>query len=253
MAGAWIDLAGKVAAVTGAASGIGREAARGLAEVGATVLVLDRDEAGARAVADEIGGHARAFDVTDVDAWAATGDWIAERFGRLDVMVNSAGVALKDSPGEWSREIYRRTFAINVEGVLNGMACALRFMREQGRGSIVNISSCASLGGSVLMASYGASKAAVENYTKSAALQAVQAGHDIRVNSVHPGVIDTQLAQDLYAIYSHVGPPEVAEKLFTSGRPGRPQEVADLIVFLASERASYISGASIVIDRAANA
>jgi len=251
--GGWIDLSGRVAVVTGAASGIGRAAARGLAEVGATVLAFDRDEAGARAVAEEIGGAARAFDVTDVQAWQEAADWIAAEFGRLDVMVNCAGVALQDSPGEWAREIYTRTFAINVEGVLNGMACALRFMRDQGTGSIINLSSAASLGGSKLMASYSASKAAVENYTKSAALQAVQAGHDIRVNSVHPGVIDTQLAQDLYAIYSHVGPPEVAEKLFTSGRPGRPGEVADLIVFLASDRSSYISGASILIDRAANA
>ena len=249
----WIDLTGQVAAVTGAASGIGRATAAALAQAGATVLLLDRDAAGAERVAKEIGGEAHALDVTSEAEWRAVAEWIEGTFARLDILVNSAGVALKDTVGDETRDIYHKTFAINVEGTLLGMATALRFMRAQGKGAIVNLSSAASLGGSTLMASYGASKAAVAHFTRSAALENASAGHDIRINAVHPGVIETPMADDLYKIYEHVGPPEEAAKVFSMGRPGRPGEVADLILFLVSDRASYISGASILIDRAANA
>ncbi|MGE3690489.1 MAG: SDR family NAD(P)-dependent oxidoreductase [Novosphingobium sp.] len=248
----WIDLTGKVAAVTGAASGIGRAAALALAERGASVLALDLDEAGLAALAGQVIATHR-LDVTSQADWRTVGETIADVHGKLDILVNCAGVALKDSPGDEDLDVYRRTFAINVEGTMLGMAMALGFMRAQGSGAIINISSVAALSGSTLMASYGASKAAVAHLTRSAALDAQHAGHDIRINAIQPGVIGTPMADDLYAIYSHVGPPDVAEKLFAAGRPGRPEEVADLIVFLASERASYISGTTILIDRAKNA
>ncbi|MCB2078695.1 MAG: SDR family oxidoreductase [Novosphingobium sp.] len=253
MSAPWIDLTGRVAAVTGAAAGIGRATAKALAGAGAKVIVLDRDEAGAKAVADEIAGAARKIDVASGTDWHAVEEWIRAEFGQLDVMVNCAGIALKDLVGDVPLDTYRRTFDVNVEGTLHGMAMALKFMRRQGTGAIVNLSSAASLKGSTLMASYGASKAAVAHYTRSAALENARAGHDIRINAVHPGTIATQMAEDLYRIYEHVGPRDVAEKVFSMGRPGRPEEVADLILFLASDRASYISGASIVIDRAASA
>jgi len=249
----WIDLTDQVAAVTGAARGIGKAAAAALADAGAKVILLDRDGDGAKAAAAEIGGTARALDVTSESDWQSLAAWIEAQFGRLDIMVNCAGVVLKDSVGDASIETYRKTFDINVAGVLSGMALALQFMRKAGHGSIINMSSAASLKGSTLMASYGASKAAVAHYTRSAALDAVRSGHDIRINAVHPGIIETQMAGAVYDIYSHVGPANVAEKLFTTGRTGKPEEVADLILFLASDRASYISGSSIVIDRAANA
>lgn len=251
----WIDLADRVAVVTGAAAGIGRATAFALAEAGATVIVVDRDASGVQATAEAIGGtaEARAFDVTDAHAWGDMGDWIESRFGRLDILVNSAGVSLTDRVGDTDLDVYRRTFAINVEGSLLGMATALRFMREAGKGAIVNLSSAASLKGNPIMASYGASKAAVAHYTRSAALEVARAGHDIRVNAVHPGLIDTAMAQDLYTIMAKAGPPEAVMKMVTTGRPGRAEEIADLILYLASDRASFISGASIVADRAQSA
>lgn len=253
MTNSWIDLSGQVALVTGAASGIGRACAIALAEVGAMVLSVDLDAAGAEATAALVGGAAHRLDVTDAGAWEVVDQWIEAEFGRLDILVNSAGVALKDSVGDRSLETYRKTFGINVEGTLLGMQVALGFMRRQGKGAIVNLSSSASLRGNTLMASYGASKAAVAHFTRSAAVESLRAGHDIRINAVLPGVIETPMAGELYQIYDRIGSPEAVRKAITLDRSGRPEEVADLIVFLASDRASYIAGASIVIDRAANA
>ena len=249
----WIDLSGQVALVTGAASGIGRASAIALAEVGAKVLAVDLDLAGAEATAALVGGSARQLDVTDAAAWDATAKWIEAEAGRLDILVNCAGVALKDSVGDASLDIYHKTFAINVEGTLLGMRVALEFMRRQGKGAIINLSSTASLRGNTLMASYGASKAAVAHFTRSAAVENIRAGHEIRINAVLPGLIQTQMADDLYQIYDKIGSPEAVRKAVTTDRAGRPEEVADLIVFLASDRASYIAGSSIVIDRAVNA
>lgn len=253
MSGPWIDLTGKVAVVTGAASGIGRAAAVALAGAGATVVALDRALAGAKTVAAEIKGVARALDVVDEAQWQAIGDWIEADFGRLDILVNSAGVALKDSVGDATLEIYRRTFAINVEGSLLGMAMALRFMQKTGKGAIVNLSSTASLKANPIMASYGASKATVAHFTRSAAVKAIRDGHEIRINAVQPGLIETPMAEDLYSIMQKIGSPDAVRAVVTSGRSGTPEEVADLILFLCSDRASYISGAAIVIDRAASA
>lgn len=258
MKGSWIDLTGRVAAVTGAASGIGRAAARALADAGATVLALDRDAEGCKAVADEViaqGGaaEAMALDVTNEAEWGEVESLISANWGRLDILVNSAGVVFTDRVGEAELDVYHRTFAVNVEGSLLGMRMALGFMRKAGKGAIVNISSAASFSGSSIMASYGASKAAIGHYTRSAALETVRAGHDIRINSIHPGLVQTSMADDFYGIYSVLGPPEAVVSRMTTGRAGRPEEVADLIVFLSSDRASFISGAAIAIDRAQSA
>lgn len=251
---AWIDLTGRIAVVTGAASGIGRAAALALAEVGATVLALDRDEDGCRALIEAGGAAAfRRLDVTSEADWQAAEAWIAEGWGTIDILVNSAGVVFTDRVGDEAVDVYRKTFAINVEGSLLGMRTALRFMRKAGKGAIVNISSAASFSGSSIMASYGASKAAVAHFTKSAALETARAGHDIRINSVHPGLVQTAMADDFYDIYGKLGSSEAVVKAMTTGRAGRPEEVADLIVFLSSDRASFISGAEIAIDRAQSA
>jgi NAD(P)-dependent dehydrogenase (short-subunit alcohol dehydrogenase family) len=148
---------------------------------------------------------------------------------------------------------FRTTFAVNVEGTLLGMQVALKFMRAQGKGAIINLSSTASLKGNPIMASYGASKATVTHFTQSAALQNARTGNDIRINAVLPGLIETAMAGDFYDIFEKVGSPDAVRSAFTTGRAGRPEEVADVILFLVSDRASFISGASIVVDRAASA
>lgn len=250
----WIDLSGKVALVTGAASGIGRACCVGLAEAGATVIVADRDEVGARAVAEAIrGAHVCVLDVTSDTAWRDCEAWIKQTFGKLDILVNSAGIVASDRVGDSGTATYQRIFAVNVEGSLLGMRTALAFMRKQGQGAIVNISSAASLSGASIMASYGASKAAIAHYTRSAALETVRAGHDIRINSVHPGVINTAMADDFCDIYSMLGSKEAVEQKMSTGRFGKSSEVADVVVFLCSDRASFIAGAGIVVDRAASA
>jgi NAD(P)-dependent dehydrogenase (short-subunit alcohol dehydrogenase family) len=249
----WIDLTGKIAVVTGAASGIGKATAYALAGAGAKVIALDLDLAGAQVVADGIKGEAHALDVTSESEWHTIGDLIESKFGRLDILVNSAGIAISDSVGGESLANYHTTFAVNVEGSLLGMQVALKFMQKQGKGSIINLSSTASLKGNPIMASYGASKAAVAHFTRSTALQNARTGNDIRINAVLPGLVETAMAGDFYDIFQKIGPADSVRAAFTTGRAARPEEIADLILYLASDRASFISGASIVIDRAASA
>jgi NAD(P)-dependent dehydrogenase (short-subunit alcohol dehydrogenase family) len=252
----WIDLSGKLALVTGAANGIGRATAQGLAERGAEVLLLDRDGAGAKAAALAIGGkaRARALDVTRKDEWDALGEWLAGEWGRIDIHVNCAGIARFDRVDEAILESYRDVFAVNVDGVVLGMALALRFMRAAGAGAIINVSSTASLKGNPAMASYGASKAAVAHFTRSAALETNRAGLDVRINAVMPGFTDTAMAEQVHDRFDDkLGGREATMQVFSSGRTAQPEEIADLIVYLASDRASFISGSVIAIDRAQSA
>ncbi|MEJ5975850.1 SDR family oxidoreductase [Novosphingobium sp. PS1R-30] len=259
LAEGWIDLSGRIALVTGGASGIGRASARALAAAGATVLVLDFNEAGAAETADLIRGDggaamARALDVIDETAWTALGDWIAETWDRIDVLVNSAGVARFDRVEEGMSKTYREAFAVNVDGSLFGMAMALRFMRPAGKGAIVNISSTASLKGNPAMASYGASKAAIAHFTRSAALECMRAGGDIRVNAVLPGFTDTAMAQAVYDQFDDkLGGRDKTLAVFAAGRPAQPEEIANMVLFLASDRAGFVSGSIISVDRAQGA
>lgn len=259
LAEGWIDLSGKLALVTGGANGIGRASARAIAAAGATVLVLDRDEVGAAETVRLIEGEggkavARALDVADEAAWTALGDWIESEWGHVDILVNSAGVARFDRIEEGMGETYREAFAVNVDGSLFGMGMALRFMRRAGNGAIVNISSTASLKGNPAMASYGASKAAISHFTRSAALECNRSGSDIRVNAVLPGFTETAMAQAVYDQFDEkLGGRDKTLAVFSSGRPAQPEEIADTVLFLVSDRASFVSGSIISVDRAQGA
>jgi 3alpha(or 20beta)-hydroxysteroid dehydrogenase len=240
-------LAGKVALITGAASGQGAAEARLFAAEGARVVVADLDATGATEVADTIGDAALAV-ALDVRAEAAWTDAVARtesELGRVDVLVNNAGIGVPprrielEDPDE-----HRRVIDVNLHGVYLGMRAVTPTMSRQGAGSIVNISSIDGLVGVAGMTSYAASKFAVTGMTRTAALELGPRG--IRVNSIHPGVIRTPLVDQ--------APPEVLARLQVVldrqpiPRMGTPEEVAYLALYLASDESSYCTGAQFVID-----
>src|SRR6201994_1899400 len=237
-------LAGKVAIVSGAASGMGAATARMFAREGAKVVIADVLEHEGRQVADGIGAAARfeRLDVTDEDSWAAVVAATTQRFGRLDVLVNNAGVSGSAEQDFYSTDAWHRIMAINATGVFFGIKHAIPAMAASGGGSIVNLSSIAGIIGSehVHMA-YNASKAAVRLMTKSTAVQHAKDG--VRANSVHPGIMPPMRTSGRTA-----DPAIRAERMRTMRRPGEVGEVAYAILFLASDESSYITGSEIHVD-----
>jgi 3(or 17)beta-hydroxysteroid dehydrogenase len=243
-------LEGKGVLITGGASGIGGEAARLLADHGAKVAVADRDEGGARRVADAIGGRAVVMDVTSEADWARTvGDTVAA-FGRLDVLVNCAGIELVRGILETSLEDWRRVMSVNLDGVFLGTRAAIAAMGKGG-GSIVNISSVAGINGFSRQGAYCASKGGVRLFTKAAAVECGEAGLGIRVNSIHPGIIDTPMAQEILGTVEAARRPAIQERwkqLHPLGRIGSAMEVAQCILFLASDASAFVTGTELVVD-----
>jgi NAD(P)-dependent dehydrogenase (short-subunit alcohol dehydrogenase family) len=249
-------LQGKVALVTGGANGIGRACAERLARDGALALVADVQVAGAAAVAEAIvraGGRAEplALDVTSEAAWIEAVGQVRARHGRLDVLVNNAGIALGRPMLEMSLADFRRQMAVNVEGVFLGCKHAIPLMRESGGGSIVNMSSTAGLRGSPNMAGYSASKGAVRLFTKAAAAECANAKDGIRVNSVHPGIIETDLWATVNPPSAKGGKPdldEISGRLVPLGCKGLPEDIANGVAWLASDESRYVTGTELVID-----
>ena len=240
-------LEGKVALITGAASGQGAAEARLFAAEGASVVVADVDEPGGRTVADELGAHGGfvPLDVTDEHQWVTVAEQAVAAFGGVDVLVNNAGVGFPPRRIEDERpEEHDRVLATNLRGVYLGMRTVVPLMTARGGGSIVNISSIDGLVGVAGMTSYAASKFAVTGMTRTAALELGRRG--IRVNSIHPGVIETPMVQ--------AAPPDMQARLQRLldrqpiPRMGRPEEVAYLALYLASDESSYCTGAQFVID-----
>ncbi len=241
-------LVGKVALVTGAASGIGYATVALFHAEGAKVVATDRDEAGLAAL-DGVADLILAQDVSDEARWREVVDRVVAAFGRLDALVNSAGIALKGNIEEATLDDFRRTEAVNVEGTFLGCREAIRVMKRTGGGSIVNLSSVAGIIGDAQSAAYCASKGAVRLLTKSAALYCGRAGYNIRINSVHPSFADTPMVQRLIA--GSKNPVRVREGLMRAspmGRMGEAREVANAILFLASDEASFTTGAELTVD-----
>ncbi|MFF4826748.1 glucose 1-dehydrogenase [Streptomyces sp. NPDC001312] len=239
-----VDLTGKVALVTGAARGMGAAEARLLTELGAKVVLTDVLEAEGEATATSLGAAARfvRHDVTDEKDWATAVAAAVDGFGRLDVLVNNAAVYSTAPIVEEDPARLETIIRVDLIGPFLGIRAVAGAMKANGGGSIVNISSQAGLQGMWGHGAYGAAKWGLRGLTRTAALELGADG--IRVNSVHPGAIDTAMTAHL-GTKEHPGAP--------LGRVGEPKEVARLVAFLASDDASYMSGAELAVDGGASA
>jgi meso-butanediol dehydrogenase/(S,S)-butanediol dehydrogenase/diacetyl reductase len=239
---------GRVALVTGAASGIGAATARRLAREGARLVLGDLDEEGLSAVAKQIdpSGEAvacRATDVSDRAQVEALTESAVERFGRLDIVVNNAGVGSYGKTPDLDPDAWHRTIEVDLHSVFYGCRAAIPRLREAGGGAIVNTASISGLFGDYGLAAYNAAKGAVVNYTRTLAID--HARENIRANVVCPGPIETTLTAPLLAFPKAV---EEYNLLIPMGRVGRADEVASVVTFLASDDAAYVTGAALAVD-----
>jgi 3alpha(or 20beta)-hydroxysteroid dehydrogenase len=244
-------LEGKVAIITGAAGGIGAAAARRFAAEGARVMLTDANAGGAAALAAELGSFAssRGQDVRSEQEWQSVAAWALAATGSVDVLVNNAGVFLAAPLADTTAEQFAHVMDVNVTGVFLGMRALAPAMAERGAGSIINVSSVAGLMGGPYLTAYSASKWAVRGMTKVVAKEYARSG--VRVNSIHPGQIDTDMNTR-----QREATPELVEKLIRGipmRRIGTPQEIADALVYLASEESRYTTGSELVVDGGASA
>jgi NAD(P)-dependent dehydrogenase (short-subunit alcohol dehydrogenase family) len=251
---------GKIALVTGGASGIGAACAELLAREGASVIVTDVDDLkGPELVAGiKKAGFEAMFlhqDVTSEARWVEVVSEVGKNFGRLDIMVSNAGIGIMvPSITDMSLEDWRRQNAINLDGVFLSVKHCLPLMRKTGGGSIIMMSSLAGLRGSAGLSGYSATKGGVRLFAKSIAMECAMAGDRIRVNSVHPGIIDTpiwgKLPTEAAGSRSNapVDPHERARIATPLGRAGQAAEIASGVLYLASDASSYVTGTELVID-----
>ena len=242
----------KIAIVTGAGTGIGRAAARRLAAEGAAVTVTDRNAEAGQAVAEEIGGGFVEQDVRAEADWQRLMETVTGEHGRLDILVNNAGIlATADSQTieDTDLEQWRAVQQVNVEGVYLGCRYGVGAMKATG-GAIVNLSSIAGLIGTPHLAAYGASKGAVRQLTKSVAIYCGRKGYRIRCNSVHPGIIKTNMGDQVMGLGGVDAEAAWKERLslIPIGEAGEPEDIANGILFLASDEARHMTGAELVID-----
>lgn len=243
-------LDGKVAIISGGARGMGEAEARMFVEEGARVAVCDvRDELG-QAVADDIGEAAfyQRLDVTREEDWASVVEATEKAFGRVDVLINNAGIAEAGMIGDMPLESYRRVIDVNQVGVFLGMSAVVAPMTRAGGGSILNVSSIDGMIGMPGIVGYVSSKWAVRGMTKAAAMEL--GPKNIRVNSIHPGFIRTDLGtpEGMEPAVLHDMIDQHTKRLAPLARTGRPEEIAKLAVFLASDESSYSTGSEFVAD-----
>ena len=237
---------GKVALITGGAMGLGKADCQRLAEEGAKVVVTDIDMEKAQAVAEAIGGHAFVQDVRDEARWQEIIGEVERLYGRLDILVNNAGNVIFESIEDCSAEHFRLQMAIHAEGTFFGCKYALPLMKKSGGGSIINMASSASLMGFPTLLAYTAAKGAIRSMTKSIAMHCQDEGYGIRCNALMPGMIETPMVQ------AAVGRPGQEEVVPDGPLPamahGSPRDVANMVLYLASDEARFLTGMEIPID-----
>ena len=241
----------KVILLTGGAMGLGEAAARALLAQGATVIISDYNGEAGRVTAAALGEHCH-FIEQDVTEWTRWGEVIAEveiRFGRLDVLVNNAAITVFGSIADISVEDFRRCYTFDVDSIFMGCKAAIPLIARSGGGSIINFSSAAGVKASADLAAYNSAKAAVPMLTKSIALYCAREGNDVRVNCVQPGTI---LTPNVESVIAGTPDPDATLAAFSMaqpiGRMGEPEDIAHLMVYLASDESKFATGAAFAVD-----
>jgi meso-butanediol dehydrogenase/(S,S)-butanediol dehydrogenase/diacetyl reductase len=240
-----LRFAGKVAIVTGGSSGIGAAIARGICREGGSVMIADLNGAGAAQVAAELGDQA-AFRVVDVSDAQALSDLVAataERFGGIDILFNNAGIGCFGETPDLALEQWHKVIAVNLDAVFFGCRAVIPYLRARGAGAIVNTASASGMSADYGFTAYNAAKAGVINYTRSLAIDHAQEG--IRANAIAPGPVDTAIMAGIGAM---PGLRTAWEERVPAGRFARPDEVAAVALFLASDEASGVTGVTIPVD-----
>lgn len=249
-------LKGKTAFVTGASSGIGAVTAELFAQEGATVILSDiNEERGAEVVGRirSAGGIAEfiRLDVTSAEDWAAAEAKIDSEHSHLDVMVNNAGLGMMKGVEDLSLDDWRRIMSVNLDSVFLGTQAAIRLMKSSDSGSIINVSSIYGLVGEAMVPAYSASKGGVRLFTKSVALYCSERGYNIRCNSIHPGFVETRINENGLMEINEDDMKNVKgriERGIAMGKPGTAMDIANGMLFLASDESKYMTGSELTID-----
>jgi len=247
-----MDLSGRVALVTGGASGIGRATAHALAAQGARVIVADINEAGGWETADAIGSAASFvhLDVSDETAWCRALDYVVSTEQHLDILANVAGIGLGGDFEDLTLSDWNRLIAVNATGPFLGCKHAIRAMSGSGRpGAIVNVGSIAATHAAPDLAGYCASKGAMRMLSKSVALYCAHKGYPIRCNAIHPTYVDSEMLDPIAAHYgSRDAMVQAMSRLVPAGRLAKPADIAAAVMFLASDAAAMITGTELFVD-----